>query len=86
MIKAEKKSYTIVGLIERPDFEPYWAPGYMILTGLDENSPKTETVNVSVWQKHVDKNIYDDSKELAKKRQQTVKIFLIIQYCLGFQA
>lgn len=65
--KAEKKSYTIVGLIERPDFEPYWAPGYMILTGLDENSPKTETVNVSVWQKHVDKNIYDDSKELAKK-------------------
>lgn len=65
--KAEKKSYTIVGLIERPDFEPYWAPGYMILTGLDENSPKTEKVNVSVWQKHVDKNIYDDSKELAKK-------------------
>lgn len=65
--KAEKKSYTIVGLIERPDFEPYWAPGYMILTGLDENSPKTETVNASVWQKHVDKNIYDDSKELAKK-------------------
>ena len=65
--KAEKKSYTIVGLIERPDFEPYWAPGYMILTGLDENSPETETVNVSVWQKHVDKNIYDDSKELAKK-------------------
>ena len=39
----------------------------MILTGLDENSPKTEKVNVSVWQKHVDKNIYDDSKELAKK-------------------
>lgn len=67
VVKAEKKSYTIVGLIERPDFEPYWAPGYMILTGLDENSPKTETVNVSVWQKHVDKNIYDDSKELAKK-------------------
>lgn len=65
--KAEKKPYTIVGLIERPDFEPYWAPGYMILTGLDENSPKTEKVNVSVWQKHVDKNIYDDSKELAKK-------------------
>lgn len=67
VVKAEKKSYTIVGLIERPDFEPYWAPGYMLLTGLDENSPKTETVNVSVWQKHVDKNIYDDSKELAKK-------------------
>ena len=46
-----------------------------------KNSPKTEKVNVSVWQKHVDKHI----RNLQKKRAQTVKIFLIIQYCSGFR-
>lgn len=41
------KTYTIVGIIERPSIEPYIAPGYTIITCLDENNI-TEDANVFV--------------------------------------
>lgn len=64
--KKDAKTYTIVGLMERPDFEPSWAPGYTAITVLDEKEAHIDTVNVSVWQKKVDKNIYDNSEKLAE--------------------
>lgn len=32
----ESREYTVVGIIERPDFEPYSAPGYTMVTKLDK--------------------------------------------------
>lgn len=32
----ETKEYTVVGIIERPNFEPYSAPGYTMITKLDK--------------------------------------------------
>lgn len=32
----ETKEYTVVGIIERPNFEPYSAPGYTMVTKLDK--------------------------------------------------
>jgi putative ABC transport system permease protein len=42
-------SYTILGFIKRPAWEPAWAPGYTIITYLDENLVgANDTVNASV--------------------------------------
>lgn len=41
------ETYTIVGIIERPSIEPYIAPGYTIITCLDENNI-IENANVFV--------------------------------------
>ncbi len=35
LLPKDEKSYTIVGFYERPDFEPYTAPGYTALTAAD---------------------------------------------------
>lgn len=34
-LTGESKTYTVVGIIERPDMEEYWAPGYSAFTYLD---------------------------------------------------
>lgn len=33
---GEAKTYTVVGIIDRPDLEEYWAPGYSAFTYLDK--------------------------------------------------
>jgi len=30
------KEYTITGIITRPGFEPYWSPGYTVISYLDK--------------------------------------------------
>ncbi|MDO0825260.1 ABC transporter permease [Desulfosporosinus nitroreducens] len=43
------KSYTVVGIIKRPTWEPTWAPGYTIISYIDERMiGANETVNASV--------------------------------------
>lgn len=60
------KTYKIVGVISRPDFENYWAPGYTVITWLPEDLAGFETINVSLWEKHVSRSIYNDCMQLGE--------------------
>ncbi|MFX3631281.1 MAG: FtsX-like permease family protein [Candidatus Pristimantibacillus sp.] len=61
------KSYTIVGVIKRPEWEPAWSPGYTILSYVDESLIKAdELVNATVVLKKVKGSLYAHAKELAK--------------------
>jgi len=40
------KEYTIVGIIERPNFENYSAPGYTIISHLDQNNYESADISV----------------------------------------
>lgn len=62
------KSYTVVGFIKRPTWEPTWAPGYTILSYVDEKAiGSNDTVNASVVLKKVKRSLYEHAEQLAKK-------------------
>lgn len=64
----QTETFKIVGIIERPTWEPASAPGYTIISYLDEKSlSATDTVNATVVLKDVNKSLYDDAKILAKE-------------------
>ena len=58
IINESQKNYKIVGIIERPNFdiEPYYAPGYTVVTILDDNDVSGK-LNVYVKYKNVRKHI-----------------------------
>lgn len=58
IVLKNEKNYKIVGIIERPNFdiEPYTAPGYTVLTILNENYIKG-SLNVYVRYKNVKKHL-----------------------------
>lgn len=61
------KEYTVIGVIERPGFEPYWAPGYTVITYLDKNElAADDTVNISVAWKSVNKKVNSHANDLSK--------------------
>ncbi|MDF2684905.1 MAG: transporter, permease protein [Clostridia bacterium] len=61
-------TYTIVGFIERPGFEPSWGAGYTIITCLDkDNLRPSERVNFYVALNNVTRSLYDGAIELSKK-------------------
>lgn len=63
-----QKTYTIVGIIERPEWEPTWSPGYTALTFVDENlvNPQ-ERVNASVILKKVNGSLFEHARALASQ-------------------
>lgn len=64
---VETVEYIVTGVISRPSFEPYSAPGYTVLAYLDADSlGPTEQVNVSILMKKVNKQIYSDTQQLAE--------------------
>jgi len=64
----ETKSYTIVGVIERPGWEPTWAPGYTVITYTDDSLlGDNETIHASVVVKKVKKSLYSHSEKLASE-------------------
>src|SRR5690606_22359168 len=66
----QKKNYTIVGVIERPSWEPTWAPGYTIVSYVDESSlTDNERVNASVVLKRVSKSLYQESGRIAAENR-----------------
>ncbi|MCH1624845.1 ABC transporter permease [Ferdinandcohnia quinoae] len=68
--KTETRSFTIVGIMKRPTWEPAWAPGYTILTYLDEKMIKAnDTVNATVVLNKVNKSLFTHAEELAKKNK-----------------
>lgn len=62
------KTYTVVGFIERPHWEPAWAPGYTVISFVDESSLSPgEKVDVQVVVNKVQRSLYNHAKELAEK-------------------
>ncbi|WAA12854.1 ABC transporter permease [Fervidibacillus halotolerans] len=62
------KTYTIVGIMERPSWEPFWAPGYTVLSYLDKSTlTENEKVNASVVLRKVRQSIFSDTEQFAKK-------------------
>ncbi|WP_026342423.1 ABC transporter permease [Paenibacillus fonticola] len=61
-------NYTIVGIIDRPSWEPTWAPGYTALGYVDESiigKNGSNTVNASVILTKVTNQLYAHAEELA---------------------
>ncbi|MDF2539565.1 MAG: cell division protein FtsX [Herbinix sp.] len=62
------KTYTIVGMIERPTWEYTWSPGYTALSYIDENTVTAkETFHTSVVVKHINNKLFAYAGQLAEK-------------------
>src|SRR5690625_1247625 len=62
-----EQTYTIVGIMERPSWEPYMAPGFTVLSHLSEENLTDETpVNVSVVWKDVNRRTLKHAEQLGK--------------------
>jgi len=59
------ETYTVVGIIKRPTWEPTWAPGYTVLTYIDEGF--TGTVDAAVILREVKGSLYAHAEVLAKE-------------------
>lgn len=61
-------SYTIVGIIARPAWEPAWAPGYTVISYVDESSlGNNDTVNALVVLNQVRRSLFTQAQELAQQ-------------------
>lgn len=66
-IAKSAKEYTVTGIISRPGFEPYWAPGYTVISYLNKNElTSADTINISVAWKNVSKKANQQANELSK--------------------
>lgn len=62
----ETKTVTIVGTIERPDWEPTWAPGYTVIGYVDEKSlSENDTVDAFVVLPKVKRSLFEHAENLA---------------------
>lgn len=69
--EPQEETYTVVGIIERPTWEPAWAPGYTAVTYTDETLISGESpVNGMVILEDVDRSLYADAEELAGEMEQ----------------
>ncbi|GAP15395.1 ABC-type transport system [Longilinea arvoryzae] len=66
LVLTTARDYTITGIIERPGFEPYWAPGYTVISYLDKDelSP-ADKVNIAVVWKNISKPANNHANALA---------------------
>lgn len=63
---SETKTVTIVGIMDRPSWEPSWSPGYTVIGLVDETSlTKENTVDAFVVLTDVKRSLFDDAKVLA---------------------
>lgn len=66
--KTNSKTYTIVGIIKRPNFEPTSSPGYTVLSYLDGNAiTNTDKVNISVILNSVTRDLFESANNIAQK-------------------
>jgi putative ABC transport system permease protein len=65
--KKEEDIFTIVGTMERPEWEPYSAPGYTIVSYMEQDSFKGGEADIGVTLKKVNRSLYEHAKELAEK-------------------
>lgn len=62
------KDYTVVGYIKRPEWETAWAPGYTIISNVDENMiGATGHVNAAVVLQNIKPSLFAHAENLAKR-------------------
>lgn len=62
------RTFTIVGIIERPSWEPSWSPGYTALTYVDtELLGPGETAHGSVLVKKLNQKLFKHAEQLAEE-------------------
>ncbi|MBS4195947.1 ABC transporter permease [Lederbergia citri] len=67
---SSTKEFTIVGTIKRPTWEVPWAPGYTVISYLDEGLlSKDELVNATVVLNKVKTSLFKRAEKLAEKNQ-----------------
>ncbi|MER2040522.1 ABC transporter permease [Desemzia incerta] len=67
LVTEESKTYTIVGIMERPAWENTWAPGYTVLSYVDESTVGKDTnVHASIILKKLEPALFDHAKQVAK--------------------
>lgn len=67
LINKTQVTYTVVGIIERPTWEPTWAPGYTVIGYVDESMIGSEdTVNATVVLNKVNRSLYTHAEDVAK--------------------
>lgn len=66
LTKESVRTFTVVGIIARPSWEPTWSPGYTALTFLDEDAlaPGT-TVNATVMVNNLNSGLFNHARVLA---------------------
>ncbi|MBY0122028.1 FtsX-like permease family protein [Bacillus sp. S/N-304-OC-R1] len=70
LVEKTTASYTVVGFVKSPIWEPTWAPGYSIFTHIDEGAlSPDDTVDVSVVLKKVNRSLYAHAEKLANENQ-----------------
>lgn len=97
-VAESSMEYTITGIISRPTTEPYWAPGYTVITYLDKDKLKpSDSINIWVKWNKVSKKVNEQTNQLAKEIDVSVDYnegllrysglirdeFLTILYCLS---
>jgi len=66
LTKESSKNYTIVGIIERPNFEPTWSPGFSAFSYVNEEAINTKgTINAAITLKKINNKLFDKAKKLA---------------------
>ncbi|RDY88841.1 ABC transporter permease [Bacillus amyloliquefaciens] len=64
------RHYTVVGYIKRPIWEPTWAPGYTVISYVDETIiGANDQVNVAVVIKKVNNSLFAHAENIAKKNK-----------------
>lgn len=63
-------TYTVVGIIDRPTWEPTWAPGYTVISYVDENiMGADDTVHATVVLNKVKKSLYSHAEDVAQENK-----------------
>lgn len=84
LTKDFTKTYTIVGIIEPPKWEPTWSPGYTALSYVDENMiGAQETVNASVTVKNINHSLFEYAENFADAHGISEVSFndALLRYC-----
>ncbi|KKK36467.1 cell division protein FtsX [Mesobacillus campisalis] len=63
---TETKTMTIVGTIERPTWEPTWAPGYTAIGYVDDTS--SDSVDAFVVLNNIKGSLFEDANKLAAQQ------------------
>ncbi len=68
IVPTLRKEFIIVGIIEKPESEKQWSPGYTVISYVDESTLKEDDVfNVYTFQNKLKRNIYDYTKDIRIK-------------------
>lgn len=63
-----QKTYTIVGIIQRPEWEDTWSPGYTVLTYISEDTVTPDEVfDVSVIFQKVNNALFDKAEKIRSE-------------------